>query len=240
VRFPTLAWDASLFGVTVLAEFVEAQIGGNLWRAYTAPSVPPPPPPPLVNAELDELHTLVEYRAEVLSEAVSQSVDMIGFWAGLLMFSPNSHPWTFRLARTAIVVGEFAAMHYKHLWNRPRPSQLSPGLMPPLAVPGHASYPSGHSTQAYLVSMLLAQVMPAEVSNVLPRTPTSLLTTPPDSLLDRLAERVARNREVLGLHYPSDSVCGQNLAVRLYNLLQQCPLINNPINGATVLARAEW
>ena len=99
-----------------------------------------------------------------MSEALAQATDMVGYWAGLLMFSRFSHPWTFRLARIAIVVGEFVAMQLKRRHQRPRPSQLSPALMPPIPVPGHASYPSGHATQAYLLSGLMALVMPAVVN----------------------------------------------------------------------------
>jgi hypothetical protein len=57
---------------------------------------------------------------------------------------------------------------------------------------------------------------------------------------------VARNREVLGLHYPSDSECGRNLAAKTYDLLQQCDLIfkagmgGAPATGAKVAAKAEW
>ena len=151
------------------------------------------------------------------------------------MFSPYSHPYTFRIARTAIVVGEFVAMHYKRQFNRPRPSQLSPALMPPIPVPGHASYPSGHSTQAYLLSLMLAQVMPPVV--------TTKLTTGPGAqanLLDRLAERVARNREVLGVHYRSDSVFGQDLATKTFAVLKLCPALATANTGAVDMAKKEW
>src|ERR1051326_9439922 len=101
---------------------------------------------PGVTAELNDLAKLVEYRPEVMAEALAQSSDMVGYWAGLLMFNRYSHPWTFRMARTAIMVGEFVVMNLKYRFHRPRPSQLSPALMPPITVPGHASYPSGHAT----------------------------------------------------------------------------------------------
>jgi membrane-associated phospholipid phosphatase len=166
----------------------------------------------------------------------------------------------------ALRVGEFQAMHYKlhpgtdaagnAIPNRPRPSQLSPALMPPIAVPGHASYPSGHSTQSHLLSGLLAQVMPASVTTPLPQLPGApaplpLPNPPPPpppppiappfipwtgSLLDRLAERVSRNREVLGLHYPSDSAAGRLLAAYSLYLLLQCPTVINTI----VSAQQEW
>lgn len=237
--YPDLAWDASLFGMTVLAEFVQAKLGGSDWTVVTKVD-----DPLLAKAnvwpELDQLQLLAEYRAEVMSEALAQMTDMVGYWAGLLMFSPYSHPWTFRLARTAIVVGEFLAMHYKRQKQRARPSQLSPALMPPIAVPGHASYPSGHATQAYLVSQLLGQVMPGVVTTSLTKTNTALPLTPPSTLLNRLAERVARNREVLGLHYPSDSDAGMKLAIAAFGLLMQCPSLATAMTGAIALAKNEW
>ena len=185
-----------------------------------------------------------------MSEALAQSTDMVGYWAGLLMFSRFSHPWTFRLARIAIVVGEFIAMTLKRLHQRPRPSQLSPALMPPIPVPGHASYPSGHATQAYLLSHLMAQVMPAVVTTALgPAAPPPPPTVLPNglagpaaaTLLHRLAERVARNREVMGLHYRSDSIAGQNVAADILPLLLACPtMAAPPLNGVIAMAQLEW
>jgi membrane-associated phospholipid phosphatase len=235
--YPDLAWDASLFGLTVLAEFVQpALLGGLNWASATQITAPPTGTAVTgPSGELDELARLGEYRAEVMSEAIAQSTDMVGYWAGLLMFSPYSHPYTFRVARTAIVVGEFVAMHYKRRYQRPRPSQLSPALMPPIPVPGHASYPSGHATQAYLLSLMLGKVMPGVVT-------TQLTTGPgaPASLLDRLAERVARNREVLGVHFRSDSEAGKDLANKTFALLGVCPALATTSTGAFAMAKGEW
>jgi hypothetical protein len=186
--------------------------------------------------ELDELQRLAEYRPEVLSEAIAQMNDFSGYWGGLLMFSAASHPWTFRLVKTAIVAGEFVAMHYKRDNKRARPSQLSPTLMPPIAVPGHASYPSGHATQAYLTAMVLAKVMPTVVTATLAPLATAIVGTAADNLLDRLAERIARNREVLGVHYRSDSKAGHDLAASTLDVLMQCPLVTYAIARATI----EW
>jgi len=58
-------------------------------------------------------------------------------------------------------------MHYKYNPGapqnlpRPRASQLSPSLMPPVDVPGHASYPSRHATESYLLAGILGDVLPA-------------------------------------------------------------------------------
>ena len=121
----------------------------------------------------------------------------------------------------ALRVGEFQCMHYKYKFDRIRPSRLCPWLMPPIEVPGHASYPSGHSTQSHLVALILSQVLPlAGGSNPLPL----------------LAKRIARNREVLGLHYPSDSKAGRILAVASYLLLRCCPTVTVMIEAA----KREW
>jgi membrane-associated phospholipid phosphatase len=102
--------------------------------------------------------------------------------------------------------------------------------MPPIDVPGHASYPSGHATESYLLAGILAPVMPAAAS-------TQTNPADPDSTpLRRLAERVARNREVLGLHYPSDSKAGKYLGDQTSTLLLLCP----SVVGLIPVAQAEW
>ncbi|HEX4614630.1 MAG TPA: hypothetical protein VH230_01835, partial [Stellaceae bacterium] len=90
-------------------------------------------------------------------------------------------------------------------------------------VPGHASYPSGHSTQAHLVALMLGEVMPERL--VGPRRPLRLP-----------AERIARNREVLGLHYPSDSKAGAKLAKASFLLLRKC----KTVQAMVPKAREEW
>ena len=79
-------------------------------------------------------------------------------------------------------------MHYKAkpAYRRARPSQLCPSLMPFDRVPGHASFPSGHAVEAYMLAGMLTKVMPNGAAGP----------------LNRIAERVARNREVLGLRLP--------------------------------------
>ena len=88
-------------------------------------------------------------------------------------------------------------MYFKNLYSRPRPSQLCPALLPPIEIPGHASFPSGHSTQAHLMALCMNDVF-----NGLPPQATMI-----DDLWT-LADCIARNREIAGLHYPSDTDAG--------------------------------
>ena len=43
--------------------------------------------------------------------------------------------------------------------------------------------------------------------------------------LRNLARRTGRNREVLGVHYPSDTLCGQKMAARMLPLILNCPTV---------------
>ncbi|MBX9752348.1 MAG: hypothetical protein K5Q68_22355, partial [Roseococcus sp.] len=59
------------------------------------------------------------------------------------------------------------------------------------------------------------------------------LCTGDNSPLRSMARRIARNREVLGVHYPSDSFVGQKLAARTLPLLMTCPsLVGDPTKPA--------
>jgi hypothetical protein len=123
-------------------------------------------------------------------------------------------------------------MHYKYNYDRARPSRLSPKLMPPIAPPGHASFPSGHATQARLIALCLEKVMPAAIIPV-----DGLgVPQPQHGPLRKMADRIARNREVLGLHYPSDSVAGKTLADQTFALLATVPKVAQLIAVATT----EW
>ena len=41
----------------------------------------------------------------------------------------------------------------------------------------------------------------------------------------RLADRIARNREILGLHYRSDSKAGKELAEKTVAIFKNCPTV---------------
>jgi membrane-associated phospholipid phosphatase len=105
---------------------------------------------------------------------------------------------------------------------------LCPALLPPLEVPGHASFPSGHSTQAHLMALCMIDVIAGK-----PQTPTMAID------LWTLADRIARNREIAGLHYPSDSAAGVCLAFHVHALLQGATT-QTTYQAALTAAQAEW
>jgi hypothetical protein len=164
------------------------------------------------------------------------------------MFNRASHPYTADLLEAALRVAQFQAMFYKRKFERPRPSQLCPALLPPIEVPGHASFPSGHATEIHLQAHCLALVMPQEVSTPvltkagqviadLPSPPLPAEVDETSTPLLRMAQRVTRNREVLGLHYPSDSEAGKRLAEMTFDILSRSQAF---IRDILEEAKKEW
>jgi PAP2 superfamily len=200
--------------------------------------------------ELDELTALIEYRPAVMQEALAQRDNIPAYWQGVFGYRKATHPCTFYATQGALRIAEFCAMYQKNIYQRPRPSQLSPNLMPPIVVPGHASFPSAHASESYTLSLTLAEIfrradvlanlllfpsVPAPVPLANPPPPPPPPAGSPDPLT-RLAQRISRNREVLGLHYPSDSAAGLDLAQQIFTIMLNCPTIIGLMNAAAT----EW
>lgn len=146
---------------------------------------------------------------------------------------PTSYPKTTRVLSGASLIAAFVEQYWKGQYHRPRPSQLCPALLPPIVVPGHAAYPSGHSTQSHLMAYCMGLVfagLPSAEQTQMQGMETDLVA---------LADRIARNREIAGLHYPSDTAGGVTLAGLIRDQLRGLPntsLWQKTIAAATV----EW
>jgi membrane-associated phospholipid phosphatase len=147
----------------------------------------------------------------------------------------------------ASLIGLYTAVYWKGFYRRVRPGQLLPALMPPISVPGHSAFPSGHATQSWLISLCVQQALPGFVLQTGPSpgpgtpTPGSLCETLTPGLTE-LAKRIARNREIAGLHYPTDTVGGQTLAAGLFgSILSNTATPPLPKYAAVLAAaKAEW
>ena len=80
----------------------------------------------------------------------------INYWLGMLKIDPARHPATYLMVHVGRRIGEHVVMYLKGHFSSPRPSQLSPMIMPMIDPPVTPSYPAGHAVQAYLISYLLA------------------------------------------------------------------------------------
>jgi membrane-associated phospholipid phosphatase len=232
-------WTADWFGWRVVADIASTQGTPPAWQSFDLlPSWAAGTPPewgsaaifPHVQEELAALVTAAQNeRADALGEIVGQSEEFISYFLALLDASPTGYTRTVRALTAAQSAGLLAAMFYKQKYQRPRPAQVLPALLPPLATPGHASLPSGHSTQAHLIALVVADIVAG--------------TTGADNIADaawRLADRIARNREIAGFHYRSDSDAGRTLAHGLHDLLAGAAPISPNFTAALNDAKAEW
>ncbi len=113
-------------------------------------------------------------------------------------------------ATAALLTGVYQDATYyfftlKYRFVRPRPYALEARLEP-VERPGHPAYPSGHSaasyTNAYVMNELAPDLAPKFVA---------------------MAAEIAYSREVIGVHYPSDSEVSRVWARRFVNELLKQP-----------------
>jgi acid phosphatase (class A) len=175
-----------------------AELDPNEW---TRIKIKPPPRDPS-----REINLLVELqqttRAALMNEIIEQNMTFMADFLRLLMITPTSHPHTYLLLKTGARVAELTMPFFKHQFDRPRPSQVCPWIMPPLEVAGHPSYPQGHGLMAHLKAACVADAL----GGTHPRMVDALRA---------LAERIAWNRVVAGFHYPTDSDGARELAQKL-------------------------
>ena len=163
---------------------------------------------------------------------LSQDVEFFTDFLAVLTIRPGSHPQTWRVLHIASLIGSFAALYFKGKYDLPRPSQICPALLPPIPVPGHSSWPSGHSTQAHLMKNCMLRIFAA---TAMPAADQTVL----NSDLTILADSIARNREIAGLHYPKDSEGGARLA-DLLNSVILTPGAVPLFDSAIAAAAGEW
>jgi membrane-associated phospholipid phosphatase len=220
---PPRAWDTGWYALVLLTEFAlswkpSAATATALNAILTAARSP------TGQAEEERVMIeLIEFRNGVMDEVVSQMTTFDAYFQGALAYTHATHPNTDYLVQGAMQVAGFVAMYYKNLFQRARPWQLWPQLMPPIQVPGHASFPSGHSTQSHTIAKVLQAVAAGAVPAVV-------------DITERLAQRIARGRELLGLHYPSDTVAGHLLSSEIAATYLACPTVARMVTAA----QNEW
>lgn len=172
-------------------------------------------------AELAYLHTLAAARTEAQIAEIQQELQL-----QTTHFNQQSYAQLLaEKVQTQLLIEtilpEFSALvlaHKEH-FDRVRPSVLDETLSTVIAVPGHPSYPSGHAAQSMLIALLLGVVDPAHAE-----------TYKTDAV------RIAHNREIAGVHYPSDSAAGRALAEAYFALLKE----NIDFVQMVEAAKMEW
>ena len=92
----------------------------------------------------------------------------------------------------------------KYYYNRPRPFQVADAIdlkfhSDPLKTAKTPSYPSGHSIQGVLVGKYLAAQYPKYSTEIM-----------------QIADDISKSRLAANVHFPSDSIFGERIALALY------------------------
>ena len=162
--------------------------------------IAPPPAPGSAQYEAD-LQTLLDLQrtrsdAEIKDAQADAQLTVFRF-ADVLgpEFRAEKLPITTKFLRQiGTDVGRAAGLG-KESFHRPRPYVSNPQIMPIIEKPGGDSYPSGHAAYGYVNGILLAMMVPEKAPELFAR-----------------AVRYGRNRNIAGVHYPSDVEAGRTVA----------------------------
>jgi acid phosphatase (class A) len=183
-----------------------------------------PEPPALDSAknkaELAELHKIEQARtpeqvakakADEDEEDIFVFKDVFG--AG---FTAEALPLTAALGQHVKNEQGVAGGELKRYYQRPRPYQTDATLHPVCEVKTvHDSYPSGHALTGYLEAFTLVELAPEKRAEILSR-----------------ADDYARNREVCGVHYPSDVEASRKAAYAVFGYMLGTPRFQRDLAAA--------
>lgn len=214
----TMSWDEKL-----LAHTLEQTLYITNWQNKIR--LQPPPSNSSFRTQ-EELKLLLEYQKNRSESQITQIIQEVNISSAIMAdrpvndyFDSAKFPSTAKLLHEAFHDLTVVVFFEKRHFDRVRPSMLEPNIKPVIDVPNHPSYPSGHSTQAHLIALLLSELVPDREK----------------SLLEK-ADAIAKNREIAGLHYPSDSEAGRQLARQFKDLILENPEFEKLLEQA----KQEW
>lgn len=235
--FPQHAWDPA----HLLLIDAEPYYVSQSWSRFITLE----PPPPDANGECDAVVEAGRDRAERKDEILAQDGALhMQLWpiiealklGGVTEdnWSPEDDavtdprlPYSWELLRAALWDMQCGLYALKRRFNRGRPVHAfgSKIGVTSLYTPGHPAYPAGHAAQCHVSVLLLEAALKRmnQVPHDLPRLLDEML---------RAAERVAENRVVAGIHFPSDTVAGKDLALQYVPMLLRSPLFGRVVAAA--------
>lgn len=174
----------------------------------------PPEQGDMIAAEVGKLLGRQQYLNEHFDERerrreeIEWEVDHLsrGYQTALLT-GPDAYPKTWQLMNTMNDLALVPVMHFKKRFARARPNQVERRIEPLIDVPGHPAYPSGHSTQNFLIAHVLSEVIGDDAELI--------------ARIFAIARRVAENREWAGVHYSSDTEAGEKLAREIFPIMKR-------------------
>jgi hypothetical protein len=172
------------------------------------------PTPQDLPALVNEVLTRKDQRPDRTSEILVQIAHFWPFWTTITGIDPARHPRTYELMQIAASLSPAVGQPIKHFLDVRRPHTMTSLVQPMIPVPGHAAFPSGHATGAYLFVEVMGQLL---VSSTGKPPPPQLMQQ-----LERMAARIADNRVVAGVHYSIDGAAGELLGRLLGRYFVAC------------------
>lgn len=191
-------WDA--FYKKLSTEKAELMPPG--WRELI--TLPPPPGDAFTREEVAYIIALKPLRGKYQSQIDAQIGDVVHPFANSLSLDEKHAAALATFWKAVIPDITRVAMHFKAKFDRARPRQYSAEIAASIAPPGHPAYPSGHSTDAHTLALLLSEIWPEKKTQLL-----------------SVAFQIAMNREIGGVHYRSDTAAGYLLAQQIVALMPQ-------------------
>lgn len=208
-RRTSLVSAAAFLSVNLAWAGTETTTFKRLPRDFDVARVEIKPPPIDDMTEARELFEMKKLRSpERLAEIRAQSEDPTPLFWQILGLTPTEAPQFARLVMDVQGDMVIVVLALKARYRRARAHTVLPSISPVIPVPWHASYPNGHAAQAHLMARLFSCARPDKLPQFL-----------------KLANRIGRNREVAGLHYPSDTEAGFALADSLWPLFRLNPAV---------------
>lgn len=137
----------------------------------------------------------------------------IGTW-----YNPEQLPLTAKLLSRVYQDASFFIWSFKYKFARIRPYTIDPTVNN-LEDTDWPAYPSGHAGHSYVTALVLASIAP-EFTDVFMKD----------------AFDIAHSREIIGVHFPSDSEASRLLACQLVEKLHRNPRFQDDLKNA----RREW
>lgn len=204
-NFPHNAWDASY-----LKDIPQATALMEIESQHFSIAPPPSDDSAITRSEIEHLKRLAENRSSKdIILITKEHLDPYKRFFEILEIEQQDYPQLNKLIRFLATESYLPALHFKYKFSRTRPYQIDRTLVTVIDGPPHASYPSGHATQAYLIALVLSEAFSQDDRRA-------------NELMD-LGKDIGIRREIAGVHYPSDTQAGFQLAEQLKLWIQEKP-----------------
>lgn len=166
---------------------------------------PPEPGSAAARAELELLHTIQDHRTPAGDEWARRFDAHLGLdtWRSALhrlgeRSGRGAEAKAAALLGAALVATAAVTAGQKRHFDRQRPFEVDPGIVPVVGKPAGSSYPSGHSSTGFAAARVLSRVDPDHAAEYY-----------------GLATQEALSRLYAGVHFPSDVVAGAALGTAI-------------------------